>query len=360
MPCARHFISALALSKHAQGKPHKRRAKSLLGARPHRQRDAEAAAGVGKPDNGKSALARGLGGVSASAAAATAEELAALKAQLPVFLASRDVASVNTLLSRLVGADGGLQLRRDLRPRRAPAPAESPEAAGTAKELPKKVRPAPALPFDLKNVTASSLRKLQEGQLLALCEERNLPLAADAGGPQMLTALLGFRAKQGRSRRAAGSSGGRADGASSVGGGGGSDDGFGGDDEQSRQWEEDRRREREEEEARERDREREKKKERQEKEREKREKRKEEKRKKRKKRKKRARSPSPSSGSDSDSSSSSSHHHKRRSPSSSCSTPWDVVKAREERDAIEAVRFARLTAKIDRHERKQHERKRHK
>lgn len=78
MPCARHFISALALSKHAQGKPHKRRAKSLLGARPHRQRDAEAAAGIGKPDNGKSALARGLGGVSASAAAATAEELAAL------------------------------------------------------------------------------------------------------------------------------------------------------------------------------------------------------------------------------------------------------------------------------------------
>ena len=78
MPCARHFISALALSKHAQGKPHKRRAKSRLGARPHRQRDAAAAAGVGTPDTGQCALARGLGGVSASAAAATAEELAAL------------------------------------------------------------------------------------------------------------------------------------------------------------------------------------------------------------------------------------------------------------------------------------------
>lgn len=84
VPCSRHFVSALALSKHAQGKPHKRRAKALQGARPHGQRDAEAAAGVGKPDNGGrgkglGGLApRGLGGVSASAAAATAEELAAL------------------------------------------------------------------------------------------------------------------------------------------------------------------------------------------------------------------------------------------------------------------------------------------
>lgn len=84
VPCSRHFISALALSKHAQGKPHKRRAKALQGARPHGQRDAEAAAGVGKPDNGGrgkglGGLApRGLGGVSASAAAATAEELAVL------------------------------------------------------------------------------------------------------------------------------------------------------------------------------------------------------------------------------------------------------------------------------------------
>ena len=87
VPCSRHFLSALSLSKHAQGKPHKRRVKSLQGARPHRQRDADAAAGVGKPDNGESGssrggggrgLIRGLGGVSASAAAATAEELAAL------------------------------------------------------------------------------------------------------------------------------------------------------------------------------------------------------------------------------------------------------------------------------------------
>ena len=288
------------------------------------------------------------------AAAASGDELAALKAKLPAFLATRDVASVNSLFTRLVAADGGPQLR----PRREPAPAQAP-ASAESPPVPKPDAPPPSLPHDLKNVTVSRLRGLSDTQLHKLCEERALPLVADAGGPQMLTALLQFRAKQGRSRRAAGSSGGLGGGGSS-GGGGGSGDGLGSDDEQSRQWEEDRRREREEEEARERDREREKKKERQEKEREKREKRKEEKRKKRKKRKKRARSPSPSSGSDSDSSGSSSHQHKRRSPSSSCSTPWDVVKAREERDAIEAARFARLTAKIDRHERKQHERKRHK
>ena len=89
VPCSRHFVSALALSKHGQGKPHKRRVKALQGTRPHGQRDAEAAAGVGEPDNGprgkkgaggggRLSIPRGLGGVSASAAAATADELAAL------------------------------------------------------------------------------------------------------------------------------------------------------------------------------------------------------------------------------------------------------------------------------------------
>ena len=56
----------------------------LQGSRPHRQRDAEAAAGVGKPDNGEGARggsrarALGLGGVSAPVAAANADKLAAL------------------------------------------------------------------------------------------------------------------------------------------------------------------------------------------------------------------------------------------------------------------------------------------
>ena len=105
--------------------------------------------------------------------------------------------------------------------------------------MPKPDAPAPSLPHDLKNVTVSRLRGLSDVQLRKLCEERALPLVADAGGPQMLTALLQFRAKQGRSRRAAGSSGGLGGGGSS-GGGGGSGDGLGSDDEQSRQWEEDK------------------------------------------------------------------------------------------------------------------------
>ena len=49
--------------------------------------------------------------------------------------------------------------------------------------------------------------------------------------------------------------------------------------------------------------------------------------------------------------------HVRRSDSSSCSTPWDVLRAREERDVLEAAKMARLTARIDRHERKKHEKR---
>ena len=47
----------------------------------------------------------------------------------------------------------------------------------------------------------------------------------------------------------------------------------------------------------------------------------------------------------------------RGSPASSCGTPWEVVKAREELAALEAAAAARLRAKIDRHERKKHEKK---
>ena len=45
------------------------------------------------------------------------------------------------------------------------------------------------------------------------------------------------------------------------------------------------------------------------------------------------------------------------SPASSCSTPWDVVKAREELAAAEAASLARARARLDRHERKRHEKK---
>lgn len=53
--CARYFTDANALAAHNKTKPHKRRLKALGqgAAKPHTQADAEAAAGMGKPDNGK-------------------------------------------------------------------------------------------------------------------------------------------------------------------------------------------------------------------------------------------------------------------------------------------------------------------
>jgi len=51
--CARYFQNAEALATHDATKPHKRQVKMLMTtARPHNQRDAEAAAGMGAPDNG--------------------------------------------------------------------------------------------------------------------------------------------------------------------------------------------------------------------------------------------------------------------------------------------------------------------
>ena len=52
VPCSRYFVDAGALAGHERTKPHKRRVKELHGARPHSQRDADAAAGMGRPDNG--------------------------------------------------------------------------------------------------------------------------------------------------------------------------------------------------------------------------------------------------------------------------------------------------------------------
>ncbi|EFN51442.1 hypothetical protein CHLNCDRAFT_140160 [Chlorella variabilis] len=51
--CSRYFITQAALRTHERSKPHRRRVKELLGARPHNQGDAEWAAGVGAPDNGQ-------------------------------------------------------------------------------------------------------------------------------------------------------------------------------------------------------------------------------------------------------------------------------------------------------------------
>ncbi|KAG2487298.1 hypothetical protein HYH03_014138 [Edaphochlamys debaryana] len=53
IPCGKYFNSATSLASHEGEKPHKRRVKVLTNPkRPHNQRDAEAAAGMGANDNG--------------------------------------------------------------------------------------------------------------------------------------------------------------------------------------------------------------------------------------------------------------------------------------------------------------------
>jgi len=59
--CARYFVDNDTLVKHEKTKPHKKRVKELLGDRPHNQRDAEAAAGMGAPDNGPKSKRAGPG-----------------------------------------------------------------------------------------------------------------------------------------------------------------------------------------------------------------------------------------------------------------------------------------------------------
>ena len=60
------------------------------------------------------------------------------------------------------------------------------------------------------------------------------------------------------------------------------------------------------------------------------------------------RSPSPRRG-----------HRRSRSRSSSAPTPYDVVQARLEVDVLNAEKIARLGAKVRRHERLQHDKRRH-
>mmetsp|Transcript_21840 Transcript_21840/g.41660 ORF Transcript_21840/g.41660 Transcript_21840/m.41660 type:complete len:143 (+) Transcript_21840:60-488(+) len=50
--CSRYFQSVNAMMTHEKTKIHKKRIRELKGDRPHNQEDAEAAAGMGKPDNG--------------------------------------------------------------------------------------------------------------------------------------------------------------------------------------------------------------------------------------------------------------------------------------------------------------------
>mmetsp|Transcript_8972 Transcript_8972/g.19201 ORF Transcript_8972/g.19201 Transcript_8972/m.19201 type:complete len:141 (+) Transcript_8972:54-476(+) len=54
VPCSRYFQNAQALVDHEATKPHKRRVKLLVNTpRPHNQKDADAAGGMGAPDNGQ-------------------------------------------------------------------------------------------------------------------------------------------------------------------------------------------------------------------------------------------------------------------------------------------------------------------
>jgi bud site selection protein 20 len=60
VPCSKYFVSEVALLSHQKEKPHKKRVKELLGARPHNQGDADWAAGMGAPDNGKGPVTRAM------------------------------------------------------------------------------------------------------------------------------------------------------------------------------------------------------------------------------------------------------------------------------------------------------------
>jgi len=51
--CSRYFMSEEALGTHTKSKPHKKRVKALLGAKPHNQADADWAGGMGAADNGQ-------------------------------------------------------------------------------------------------------------------------------------------------------------------------------------------------------------------------------------------------------------------------------------------------------------------
>jgi len=51
--CSRYFQNAAALDEHNATRPHKRKVKMLLTTpKPHTQKDADKAAGLGQPDNG--------------------------------------------------------------------------------------------------------------------------------------------------------------------------------------------------------------------------------------------------------------------------------------------------------------------
>jgi len=78
VPCGRHFQTDVALADHEKTKPHRRRVKALEGPRPHGQKDAERAGGMGADDNGRGGEKRRLMGRGPDAGAAGGEALAVM------------------------------------------------------------------------------------------------------------------------------------------------------------------------------------------------------------------------------------------------------------------------------------------
>jgi hypothetical protein len=135
------------------------------------------------------------------------EELHALLAKVPDFLGRQP--KVTTLQSKFSRLPMPVQQLLPRSRRTAAAGAGADEASALSPAATESDLLPPSLRFDLKGVQVGKLRALSEGQLSALCNERELPLASDAGAPQMLQALLQFRSRVGRTRRASGSSSGQ-------------------------------------------------------------------------------------------------------------------------------------------------------
>ena len=141
--------------------------------------------------------------VRATATPVSHDELTALRAKLPEFLATRAVAAVNTLLSRLTTPDGAPALRprgRGAVPAASPAPT-TPALAAAAADAINQAAALPELPHDLKNVSQAKLGKYTLAQLRELCRARGLDFGDEFSADSLLSALIKFRNKEGRLRR---------------------------------------------------------------------------------------------------------------------------------------------------------------
>ena len=270
-----------------------------------------------------------------------AEQLRPLQAGVSAFLAQKNVSTLQTQFSRASLRESAPPQRRSARvpPKPSAAAASAPASASAAK--------CPQLPYDLYGVRERDLAAYPLEHLLELCASRKLSTPPSADVVALVRVLIAHRNRAGRHRRSTSGTP-ASDAASSTpaslrrgGVGSGTDGESDSDSELEREQDLKRRKARKarkqaathavaaaEREARMR---------------------------KHKKHKKRRRKSSGSS--DSNSARSPSPKQKMGSPSSSCSTPYEVIKARHELASIEAAKVARLQAQVDRHERKAHEKR---